>query len=1710
MDSATTATAFTEEWSTFHPGVLLQPFYVVASLFYATLNFTTVLVYRILAWLTIALPTLIYSILSRTITFTFHFKTLLLGIGILCAAGYWLVRYRLLTVYSRLPKPTTAQHRANEAFDLQPDAFLDDDLADGDDGVSPKPGGFPQDFLSVFLSSIQIFGYLEQPVFHEITRHLQTRRLLAGETMFQDEQQDRSFYIVIDGSVQVYLKPEPSRRGPAADLVGRNYSSTTASDRQHRPHHNHRRGSDRPRSSRRSAHGQSVDAGIMQPTRSDLDFSPTPTPARNQAGHSGASSPELVDPPLPPGSSTSVDDNDPRGWKGISGGEDDSDCSAVSSDWDSSDDHGEAEVDPFEGLQLLTEVKAGQILSSLFTILSLLTDNVPLRYHRKCPNSCPAANQPPHPPASGDDHPPSPEVASSSTTLFHCHRHVRPRADQDRAFHPDVVARASEDTTLAVIPVEAFHKLNKKFPNASAHITQVILTRLQRATLMIIGHYLGAHRELDDLDRAVMQLSHYPVPPPLTEALSLPHLRAHFLQAKLSSDLIPGDTFARNSKVSPHVRRAAPPHLRQRPGRGSHFLAPEDGNDSLAMDLDTQVAAANLRFMPDQAGLSGLFTPTTTTVRAEKGEFPFRSNDGSPFAEPLNPAPKSSGSQRHRGNSKAQAQADDHDHGNQSAAADEECPVFLQPENFGGNGDFTAVRDMVFECICFNLGLPFVRPRSSDSVSMKSNPSTPRSRMTSPLAATTPAGATTTMPRSQPRRLFADVPASLGGGGGGSSSSGYEPMGGLHSSSLLDDLDTASIHTNVSSVHSFMPSPSVDIDNDVELMYLPRGSHLIKRNEHPPGLFFVIDGILYAHRDALASSPSKTTGTGRANARHRVPSDTSQRTPWVSTTPATSDWPHSSVGNGNWASANRTTGALSSGRLRKSSGPGSADPPALFFIKPGGLAGYLGAISDYPSIVHISAFTDTVVGFLPKKALDRMLDRYPIVLLTLAKRLVSRLSPLVLYVDYAIEWGQANPGQIVYREGVPADSVHAVLNGRLRAIHNKPKPDSGFDILAEFGQGQSIGELEVLADLPRRFTLHAIRATEYVRLPKTLFNALASRHPEITFQISRMLALRTNQVVQNQWSRPGLLSSPAPLSSTTTSTINFDRSPMLTMGKNNMNLKTIGILPIHRTVPVTEFAMHLRDALLNIGTSTALLNNTTVGTVLGRRAFSRMGKLKFMSWLAEQEQKYQLVLYVADGGVRSSWTQQCIRQADCILLVGLGEGDPSIGDYERLLVSMKTTARKELVLLHEKRYCAKGTTQRWLKNRLWIHAHHHVQMPQLSSPAHFMQAHIRAMAGGTGGLGGMLTAATIVGGGPNYPFYPGGVDLKSALITIKGRFKKYYSRFIPETPPTPSAYLGHRSDFSRLARRLCGQSVGLVLGGGGARGIAHIGVIRAIEEAGIPIDMVGGTSIGAFVAGLYARDSDTWAILGWARMFSARMGSIWRQILDVTYPVTSYVTGHEFNRSIWKVFGDHQIEDLWLPYFCITANITFSREEVHQTGYLWRYVRASMSLSGFLPPLCDNGNMLLDGGYLDNLPVQVMQSLGARTIFAVDVAADDDTSPLEFGDAVSGWRILINRWNPFVRTKIPNLAEIQSRLAYVSSVKLLEAAKATPGCIYVKPPVQPFGVLQFGSFEEILQVGYLYGKECVKEWERSGLLDQWQRMAQPKAVRSRHVRRNSL
>ncbi|KAL1741250.1 hypothetical protein HDZ31DRAFT_84948 [Schizophyllum fasciatum] len=1236
---------------------------------------------------TISVPRLVYQILSYSMTLTLNFWSFVLIFGTCAVALNYTIRWRYLNDYMALKEPPLGKPDVKE---LHPDV-----------NTADEPANF-HNYLDDFLQAVRVFGFLEKPVFHELARHLQTRRLIAGDSISLD--QDRSFYCVVDGTVQVFAKSDDE--------------------------------------SHESGSGQ----------------------------------------------------------------------------WDDED---------INGYHLMNEVTSGGTVSSLFTILSLFTEDVkiswqdadeaPKRTHRtqssaderlransdvsyfnlerSAPASTPLSKplvrrrsstsstastvQPTESPISPEDSwrragspPPTSEHSFTPSTPIH---HIQGPVQ----IHRGVVARATEDTTLAVIPAEAFRRLTKKFPKATGHIVQVILTRFARVTFNAAHKYLGLTSEVLRAEKSINDLACHPLPPSFYEGGGLQQLRHRF-------EVPPSGSDSDNDYFTHTGARTQSPNPISRTSTASPNLMKTSGSR-------LNVQAGDL--------LSSTANPTR-------------------MVRPIN-----------------------------RSAMTPRIPLRAVVENQAHerafNEDFD-LREEVMSCIAKSIGL--LQPPISGNDSLEGSPKlNPFERSRSPM------------------------PSSFG------------------SLSLLDLGDDASSTMTGGSASIKSGSGMSGLDNEVEILFFPAGATLTKAGDISTGLYYVIEGFLDI---LLPLEKEKERGSDRPGSKN--------------------------TGKG----PNKRS--LSETETHK----------FLFTVKPGGIAGYLASLSNTASYVDIVAKTDTYVGYLPGQALERLLEKRPIVLLTLARRLISLLSPLILQIDASLDWMQVNAGQIIWRPEDVSDCFYIVINGRLRAITETEKGD--VSIVGEYGQGDAVGELDVITSSPRQNTLHAIRDTELIRMPQTLFNALSMRDPRTTQQILRKIALRVRDEAEG-----GKTS---------------QSRPPMEVKSSNVNLKTICILPASRAVPIDIFARKLQTALEGIGASTVYLNQASVANRLGRHVFTRMGKLKAAGWLADQEQRYRTVLYVADSPVNNSWTQTCIRQADCVMVVGMGD-DASIGEYERLLLSTKTTAKKELVLLHPDRSVVPGSTREWLKNRPWIHQHIHVELPGLVIP---------------------ITKTAHLPKDPD-PI----IALKNFKDKVQSELKKYRGSV---GDPRPQR-LPHVNDFSRLARRICGKSIGLVLGGGGARGISHLGLIRALEEYGIPVDHVGGTSIGAFIGGLYAREGDILSSAGRAKQFSGRMGNIWRMLSDVTYPIVAYTTGHEFNRAIYKSFYDLHIEDMWLPFFCNTTNITTSGMDIHETGYAWRFIRGSMTLVGLLPPLCDNGNMHVDGGYVDNLPVSTMFSMGSSAVFACDVGS---------------------------------------------------------------------------------------------------------------------------
>ena len=186
--------------------------------------------------------------------------------------------------------------------------------------------------------------------------------------------------------------------------------------------------------------------------------------------------------------------------------------------------------------------------------------------------------------------------------------------------------------------------------------------------------------------------------------------------------------------------------------------------------------------------------------------------------------------------------------------------------------------------------------------------------------------------------------------------------------------------------------------------------------------------------------------------------------------------------------------------------------------------------------------------------------------------------------------------------------------------------------------------------------------------------------------------------------------------------------------------------------------------------------------------------------------------------------------------------------------------------------------------------------------------------------------------------------------------------------------VGVNADLHRLVRFIRGKAVGLVLGGGGTRGWAHLGVIKALKEAKTPIDIIGGTSVGAIVAACYAIHLSYEE--AYERFYNivktSRHSVSWRSF---TWPAISMFNAKHFTLSQQEAFDKIQIEDLWIPYFCISSNLANNSEVVHRSGTLWEKTRSSSSIPGVIPPMVLNGELHYDGGLLNNLPVDVMKQI---------------------------------------------------------------------------------------------------------------------------------------
>ena len=279
--------------------------------------------------------------------------------------------------------------------------------------------------------------------------------------------------------------------------------------------------------------------------------------------------------------------------------------------------------------------------------------------------------------------------------------------------------------------------------------------------------------------------------------------------------------------------------------------------------------------------------------------------------------------------------------------------------------------------------------------------------------------------------------------------------------------------------------------------------------------------------------------------------------------------------------------------------------------------------------------------------------------------------------------------------------------------------------------------------------------------------------------------------------------------------------------------------------------------------------------------------------------------------------------------------------------------------------------------------------------------------------------------------------------------------------------LDRADDFPRVARCLASVAIGVVFGGGGARGLAHIGVIRALREAGVPIDMIGGTSMGAVIAGA----------LG--------MGFEWKDILEIsrtgwlrhkphkeyTLPFISLIRTRVLDRWAKEIYGDTDIEDMWLNFYCVSCNLTTSETVIFERGPLWKAVRASASLPGVFVPVLREGNVFVDGAIVNNLPGDIMRKRSCQKVIVIDVGSET-TFAFQLAEFPSPWQFLWAHILPFrSRVEAPNIAAVLMRTTEVSSKQKTNEVKRDAD-LCLRPPIDKYGVLEFESIDQIVEAGY--------------------------------------
>ncbi|MGH8541054.1 MAG: patatin-like phospholipase family protein [Stenotrophobium sp.] len=571
--------------------------------------------------------------------------------------------------------------------------------------------------------------------------------------------------------------------------------------------------------------------------------------------------------------------------------------------------------------------------------------------------------------------------------------------------------------------------------------------------------------------------------------------------------------------------------------------------------------------------------------------------------------------------------------------------------------------------------------------------------------------------------------------------------------------------------------------------------------------------------------------------------------------------------------------------------------------------------------------------------------------------LLSRLTPEALDAFAACAKPmELRSGEVLFREGMPADAAYVVATGRMRAVL------SNGVAAGDIGRFEPIGEIGALSDEVRNASVHAVRDSIVLRIGRDDLLRLVTAYPVALIEMTRVLIARLRK---NQ------------------------RAIALETARS---ARSFAVIAAAGDVDAHTFAEALSQAL-GAHDKTQLVDDVFVDARLGAGAALQPfedgdANARLMTLLNTVEDEYRYLVY-AGGGDANAWSWRCMRQADRVIVLAHSGALPMITPMLDMLRNSGIRTPVDLVLLRPE-----------------------------SAPA-----------------GDVLAWREHAGAGTHYFVRP-----------------------------------EHAADMAGVTRNITGRGIGLVLGGGGARGFAHIGLLRALHELRIPVDIYGGSSMGAFCAALAASGYDHNEMTHIASETFVRHN----YLNDYMLPMVALIRGRKFVQRLHEIFEERQIEQLRTPYFCISTNLTRGVAMTHDRGPLYMWLACSMCVPGVAPPVAYKGELLVDGSVINSLPTDIMHGLRRGPIIASDVSTEGDLrAPGIEGPDPEG----LLRWTS--PGKRPGLFNILFRTATLTSESGV-ANRAASADLYIRMPVTNIGLFDWKRLNEASESGYRCAMERLE------------------------------